>query len=597
MPLDLDEELSKARSALKSKKTIRAKRILDKLLQEYPDNPGVRKALADLAKESGTRDPNPKFLQKISNLLEQEKPEEALELAIQLIRDFPNSPILLNFKGISHALLKEPRLAHDSFVAALEIDKRFVPAMMALGNLHAEHDRFELAIEQFHKAVDIDKNNGPANLNLGRCFMSIGQPFVAENYLETAHSLGGDRPEIIIALAECYRDQDDFEKSNKFFEKALKKQPNHFGVMMSYSQALMSFGYAKRSIPILKRAIKAQPENIHAIRMLGMAGEEGEQGHYLEKLESKLVEPQISDEDATLINFALSEICDKNGLHEEAFEYLLDGNYGRKLRYPYDIKMDKKLFEDLCKIFSNPLDLPDKDFAKLEHTPIFIVGMMRSGTTLTEQIISSHPQVDPRGELEFLNRAVMKNIDPKEKISAKRLEKVREDYIEDALKLSLERPFFTDKMPANFRWTGFILEAFPESKVIHTQRNARAVCWSIFKNLFGASGNGFAYDLDTLVEYYNLYINFMKQINKVYEDRIYNLNYELLVAEPEVEVRKVLKFLNLDWDDSVLKFSKSKRAVKTVSTNQVRQAIYKGSSAQWEKYSEFLNPYFDNLCD
>ena len=395
---------------------------MDKLLLEHPDNPEVRKALAVLAKESGTRDPNPKFLQKISNLLEQEKPEEALDLAIQLIRDFPTSPILLNFKGISHALLKEPRLAHDSFVAALELDKRFVPAMMALGNLHAEHERFELAIEQFHKAVDIDNNNGPANLNLGRCFMSIGQPFVAENHLEKAHSLGGDRPEIIIALAECYRDQDNFEKSNEFFEKALKKQPDHFGIMMSYSQALISFGYAKRSIPILKKAIKAQPENIHAIRMLGMAGEEDEQGYYLEKLESKLADPKISDDDATLINFALYEICNKNGSFEEAFEYLLDGNYGRKLRYPYDVQMDKHLFEDLHKIFSTPLNLKDTNFDQLDHTPIFILGMMRSGTTLTEQIISSHPLQTSRGELEFLNRAVMR-ISTQKKQFAKILKK------------------------------------------------------------------------------------------------------------------------------------------------------------------------------
>ena len=253
-------------------------------------------------------------------------------------------------------------------------------------------------------------------------------------------------------------------KSNEFFEKALKKQPDHFGIMMSYSQALISFGYAKRSIPILKKAIKAQPENIHAIRMLGMAGEEDEQGYYLEKLESKLADPKISDDDATLINFALYEICNKNGSFEEAFEYLLDGNYGRKLRYPYDVQMDKHLFEDLHKIFSAPLNLQDTNFDQLDHTPIFILGMMRSGTTLTEQIISSHPQVDPRGELEFLNRAVMKNINPKETVSAKNIEKIRETYIEDALKLELQKPLFTDKMPANFRWAGFILEAFPESK-------------------------------------------------------------------------------------------------------------------------------------
>ena len=296
-----------------------------------------------------------------------------------------------------------------------------------------------------------------------------------------------------------------------------------------------------------------------------------------------------------MINFGLYEICNKNGSFEEAFEYLLDGNYGRKLRYPYDVQMDKHLFEDLHKIFPAPLNLKDTNFDQLDHIPIFIIGMMRSGTTLTEQIISSHPQVDPRGELEFLNRAVMKNINPKETVSTKNIEKIRETYVEDALKLELKKPLFTDKMPANFRWAGFVLEAFPESKVIHTQRNAKAVCWSIFKNLFGASGNGFAYDLETLVEYYNLYFNFMKQINKIYEGRIYNLNYELLVSDPEVEVRKLLNFLNLEWDDKVLKFSKSKRAVKTVSTSQIRQAIYKGSSEQWEKYSEFLNPYFDSL--
>ncbi len=150
-------------------------------------------------------------------------------------------------------------------------------------------------------------------------------------------------------------------------------------------------------------------------------------------------------------------------------------------------------------------------------------------------------------------------------------------------------------MPLNFRWIGFILTAMPEAKVINLQRDPVATCWSVFKHYFSSKGTGYAYDLVDVAEYYKMYVSLMDFWRARFPNKIYDLDYEALTENQEEETRKLLKYCNLGWEDQCLEFHKTKRAVKTASSFQVRQAMYKGSSDAWRKYEAHIQPMLQAL--
>ena len=175
------------------------------------------------------------------------------------------------------------------------------------------------------------------------------------------------------------------------------------------------------------------------------------------------------------------------------------------------------------------------------------------------------------------------------------ISKFRREYLSSISKRINNTLFVTDKMPQNFRFIPLICTAFPEAKIIHIKRNAAATCWSNYKKYFASESLGYSYDLQDVVTYYELYSNLMKRWQSEYSDRIYNLNYESLTTEQETQTRKIIQYINLNWEDACLSPHKNKRSVKTASQQQVRQRVYQGSSKVWQKYKPFLNGAFDAL--
>ena len=227
--------------------------------------------------------------------------------------------------------------------------------------------------------------------------------------------------------------------------------------------------------------------------------------------------------------------------------------------------------------------------------PIFILGMPRSGTTLVEQIISSHSEVNAAGELslvEELGGPLAKNRDD---TSFEHIMAFREKYLLELRKRSGGRLFVTDKMPQNFLYIGLLCVAFPEARIIHVKRNAAATCWSNFKHYFNQRALAYCYDLQDLVRYFLLYKDLMQYWNKLYATRIYNFDYDELVVNQEFQIKALIKYLNLSWQEACLSPQLNDRMVKTASNIQVRREIYKGSSESWQNYKPFLNGIFDNL--
>lgn len=228
--------------------------------------------------------------------------------------------------------------------------------------------------------------------------------------------------------------------------------------------------------------------------------------------------------------------------------------------------------------------------------PIFIVGMPRSGTTLVEQIISSHSEVFGAGELDCLNNAI-ENYKPFTKNRPNlNFQDIASDYFKEIKKLNFSENNFTDKMPLNFRWAGIIAESFPTAKIIHVSRDARAVCWSNYKQIFNSSMS-FNYNLKEVAQYYSLYSETMQFWNRHYNDRILNLNYEELVNNQEDKTRLLIDFIGLRWEENCINFHENKRAIQTASATQARKKIYKNSSLEWQKFRPFLSEMLDNLAE
>ena len=281
---------------------------------------------------------------------------------------------------------------------------------------------------------------------------------------------------------------------------------------------------------------------------------------------------------------------------DKTFSHLAKGNALRKKSLKYSLNQDTELFTKLRRaqpnLFKNALDIKENS---TEPSPIFVLGMLRSGTTLVEQVISSHSEVTGAGELNYVSQFGGYLSVDSALINTAAILEFRDRYLSEVSKLSDRKPFVTDKMPQNFYFIPLICAAFPEAKIIHVQRNAIATCWSNYKQYFVSKSLGYCYDLNDIVEYYRLYKDLMKLWQSRYSDRIYNLNYEDLVNDQENQTRKLITYLGLKWEDSCLAPEKNKRSVRTASQQQVRQKVYRGSSEAWKKYEPYLNGVFDSL--
>ena len=248
---------------------------------------------------------------------------------------------------------------------------------------------------------------------------------------------------------------------------------------------------------------------------------------------------------------------------------------------------EEKKFTKIKFFFEN-LDNVDLEFDNnINKKPVFIVGMPRSGTSLLEQILSSHSSIHGAGELIFLQKIIDKL--GLEKITNFKdyFSQIRNFYFEQISKIS-NKNLIIDKMPVNFRWIGFILKSFPEAKIIHIHRNPMAVCWSNYKTLFVDSGMDFNLSQKDVAHYYSLYIDLMKFWERFYKDQILHVNYENFVQDYEKNTKKILSYLDLKWEDQIKNYNKNERIVTTASYNQVRESIKKNTSDEWKKYRDHL---------
>jgi len=303
------------------------------------------------------------------------------------------------------------------------------------------------------------------------------------------------------------------------------------------------------------------------------------------------------------LGFGLAKAHEDLGHYEKSFAYLLEANTLKRRSFKFDMEDAERRFRHLTELFEPSLYARLQGSGSPDQTPIFIVGMPRSGTTLVEQILSSHPQVQGAGELPWLKEIIENAFGAIDDDAF--YDRVREADIETFSRIGAgyagrlrERSdgaaFVTDKMPFNFQFVGMINLVLPKAKIVHCRRDPLDTCLSIFKNYF-SEGNHFAYDMGELGRFYNLYRGVMAHWETVLPGRVFDIGYEDLVSDQETGSRALLEYCGLEWDDACLAFHKTDRTVVTNSSAQVRKPIYRDSVRSWKRYEDQLAPLIEAL--
>ena len=459
------------------------------------------------------------------------------------------------------------------------------------GQLPEAVDYAEALTEQYPKAFFVWNILGAANKGLGRV-REAAEAFKKVTVLNPTYADG------INNLGVALQDQGKLEEAIIAYKKALSLNPNYAEAYNNMGNALQGQGKRDEAIEAYNKALSLKTTFAEAYKNLSGLIKYERNHPQVVTVGEMLKRPDLKDDERCQLHYAYAKMKEDLDDLDVAFENYVAGGRLRKKLLSYDLKQDKFIFDQIritspkLKEFSfnNPIE-------PIRHTPIFILGMPRSGSTLVEQIISSHSQVHGSGELSLLSRFGLEISSGQQNINSDNLLKMRNSYLGELRKLSDNKGFLTDKMPHNFLHIGLILKTLPEAKIIHVKRDPAATCWSNFKHYFSQKGLGYSYDLNDTVGYYNLYHELMEFWDQQFGRQIYHLDYDKLTIEQEAETRKLIKYLELDWDNACLSPQENKRNLITASQQQVRKKIYQGSSQVWRKFEPYLNGSFEKLIN
>ena len=524
---------------------------------------------------------------------------EALKIVEALIKKSPNVPLLYNIRGVCYQTIRELGNAIDDFSQATILKSDYAEAYCNLGVTYQEKGDLVSAVNAYKNAIDNDNNYPTAHNNLGKIFLASGEIDSSIEHLECAITLKSDFADAHNNLGSAFLRINKLNDAIKSYKKAIALKPDFAVANNNLGIAYLRTGDPKLASKFFENAITITPGYATAHHNLSGVKVYKEKDKQVSLIESLLIENNLSQKERIYLNFALAKAYEDLGNHEELFKHLNEGNRIRKKEMSNSIA-DSEEHNELIKLFfnSNNIKLTYRD--SLPIRPIFIVGMPRSGTSLVEQIISSHHEVYGAGEVNNFHNIIMPIIEKhavNENYNLKNDEfaLIRKQYSNSLERFYANEKVITDKWILNFKTIGFILSAFPESKIVHLKRDARATCWSIYKHYFSDEGNRWAYDYQDLARFYKSYVGLMDYWHNLFPGKIYDISYEDLTSNQEKETRNLLKYCDLDWDENCLNFYTNTRGVKTASAVQVRNKMYQGSSDAWRQYLEHLKPLLDAL--
>lgn len=650
------QELKLAEAHVSAGRLAEAETVLRQILKADPNQPDALTALAALALNVGRLDVAIKLQQRavaarpdaplyLSNLGEMHRRAGNLALAVECgakaVALRPSFAGGHNNLGVAYVDSGDPVAALKCYDAALRRKSDFPEAHNNRGNALRALDRLNEAEAALRRAIALRPDYAGAHLNLGHVLRDLGR--AADAVVAYKHSLTlkpgdiGALSSLAAALTDLARTDEADVVSKTTMATALRaleldpgnaEAANALGLMYAargrqneaadafakatakagYVEAWVNLGNALKEAGRFEEALSAfdrarelapragapllglaqvktfrDPADPHLAAMRKVAGE----------LESLPPAQRI------YLHFALGKAYDDLGDADAAFTHLHAGNMLKRHANGYDEAKALDLFERIKRTFDAAC-MTSADAGAADATPIFVIGMPRSGTTLVEQIISSHPHVGAAGEISALNE-VARDLrgfpEIARSLAGAELARAGDAYVQKLRAYAPDAAHITDKTPSNMSFVGLIHLMLPNARIVHVRRDPVDTCFSCYSKLFTREQR-YSYDLGELGRYYRAYHDLMRHWRDVLpSDRMLEVRYEDVVADTEGEARRLLTYCGLEWDDCVLAFYRNERAVKTASASQVRQPIYASSVARWRRYEKHLQPLLDALGD
>ncbi len=496
--------------------------------------------------------------------------EEALVSYNQAIASEPNKAEIHYNRGLVLKELKRNEEALLSYDKAIALKPDFAECYCARGFSLNELQRFREALACCDRAIQLRSEFAEAHFNRG------------------------------FALFEL----DAFEEALASYTMAFTLRPDMADAHNNAGDTLLVLGRLSEARAAYLRAIDADPTNPTMYFNFAYSTKFAPNDSYLRTLEIIAAgSEQLQVDKRIALDFTLSKVYADLNDHRRSFTHLLSANSAKRSVITYDEKAEHAAFDAVERVFTLELITAKSGHGHLSQRPIFVLGMPRSGTTLVEQILASHPAVYAGGELQVFSQIAVElgnimgpnypNYVPLLELSD--LMNIGQQYLTEIDCRAPEHKRVTDKMPANFLFVGLIHLALPNTKIIHAMRDPIDTCVSCFSKLF-AKRHEFTYDLGELGRYYKRYEHLMAHWRNVLpQGRMLEVQYEDVVADLETQARRILEYCELPWDDRCLSFHETDRPVRTASLTQVRQPIYKSAVGRWREYEEFLGPLFEAL--
>lgn len=472
-------------------------------------------------------------------------------------------------------------------------------AVRMLGELAARIGRMRDAENLLRRAVELAPGWTAPKANLALILGRTGRPAEAMELLDDVFAAEPEGLSHLNLKAATLGRLGEFDEAIALYENVLERLPNQPRIWTTYGHMLKTVGRQADGIAAYRRAIKISPSLGEAWWSLANLKTVRFEPADLEAMEKALNSAGLADEDRLHLHFAFGKAMHDLGRADDAFGHYALGNAIRLKREPYRSQDVTRLVDDSVRVFTAEA-FAERPGGCDARDPIFIVGMPRAGSTLVEQILSSHSLVEGTSELPDLPAVAREGGGyPYSVLALSEAERRErgEAYLKRAsVQRRTAKPFFIDKLPNNWMFVPFIQLVLPNAKIIDARRHPMACCFSNFRQHF-AKGQNFTYDLTDVGSYYSDYVRLMAHVDTVLPGRVHRVIYERMVEDTEAEVRALLDYLGLEFEPACLEFHKTERAVRTASSEQVRQPIYRDSTEEWRAYESHLAPLRAALGD
>jgi tetratricopeptide (TPR) repeat protein len=491
--------------------------------------------------------------------------QEAERLYKRILRQNPKNVDALRLLALIALKADQADEAERLLVQAIALAPDFQLALLDLGRLRKEQDRFSEAFDCFDRVIATD-------------------PFQPQAHYLRAATLA--RASFTHEAIAGYR-------------RCLELRPGHGGALLGLGHVLKAIGDYSGAVDSYNACIRRTPDSGETYWSLANLKTYRFDDTQVESMARLAAAPDVSPQSEVNFLFALGKAWEDRGDFGQAWDYYRTGNQKQRAQVVYDPVQTEVMNDRLVKVYTAGFIAERADWGNPDPAPIFIVGLPRSGSTLLEQVLASHSQVEGTSELPYIGRiASSQNRNRAEginypeamrELARANFRALGDEYLAQAqMHRRAGAPRFIDKMPNNFPNSGFIATILPNARIIDARRHPLDACLSCYRQLF-AKGQNFTYDLMEIGEYYLQYQRLMDHWAEVMPGRVLTVQYEEVVADFETQVRRLLDFCDLPWEDACLRFYESDRPVRTPSAEQVRQPIYDRSVGHWLNYAAHLD--------